>query len=258
MSDNFQNNEVVNTTPVSGDTAAPENENIGTQGDEETTPRTFTQEELDSKVGERLAKERRKWERDQQTRAVEQQRQAPTTPPQPTQFTSVEAYNEAFINHRAEEIANQRENQKRQIETNTAYEDREEEAMVKYSDYRSVVHLDPKDGGPAISTHMAEVIKGSEIGPEIAYHLSKNRNESIRIYDLPPLQQAREIGKIEAKLIANPTPVKKVSSAPAPIKPLESNSSSASYSTSDPRSTKSLSTSEWIEQRNKELSKKQR
>jgi hypothetical protein len=59
--------------------------------------------------------------------------------------------------------------------------------------------------------------------------------------------QAKEIGKIEAKLAADP-PVKKTSTAPAPIAPVTARStSSPAYDTTDPRSVKAMSTSEWIE-----------
>jgi hypothetical protein len=58
--------------------------------------------------------------------------------------------------------------------------------------------------------------------------------------------QAKEIGKIEAKLASNP-PVKKSSSAPAPIAPVTARSSGApAYDTTDPRSIKTMTTSEWI------------
>jgi hypothetical protein len=59
--------------------------------------------------------------------------------------------------------------------------------------------------------------------------------------------QAKEIGRIEAKLAANP-PVKRTSTAPAPIAPVTARSASTpGYDTTDPRSVKNMSTSEWIE-----------
>jgi hypothetical protein len=59
--------------------------------------------------------------------------------------------------------------------------------------------------------------------------------------------QAKEIGKIESKLADNP-PVKKTSNAPAPIAPVTARTSgSPAFDTTDPRSLKSMSTSEWIE-----------
>jgi hypothetical protein len=64
---------------------------------------------------------------------------------------------------------------------------------------------------------------------------------------LPPILQAKEIGTIEAKLAVNP-PVKKTSTAPAPIAPVAARSSGApAYDTTDPRSLKTMTTSEWIE-----------
>jgi hypothetical protein len=59
--------------------------------------------------------------------------------------------------------------------------------------------------------------------------------------------QAKEIGKIEAKLADNP-PVKKTTSAPAPISPVTARTTgSPALDTTDPRSIKSMSTSQWIE-----------
>jgi hypothetical protein len=59
--------------------------------------------------------------------------------------------------------------------------------------------------------------------------------------------QAKEIGKIEARLASDP-PVKKTSNAPAPISPVTARSNgSPSHDTTDPRSIKSMTTSQWIE-----------
>jgi hypothetical protein len=81
----------------------------------------------------------------------------------------------------------------------------------------------------------------------MAYYLGSNPKEAERISRLSPLSQAKELGKIEAKLSDNP-PVKKTSSAPAPIAPVTARSSgSPATDTTDPRSIKSMSTSEWIE-----------
>ena len=60
-------------------------------------------------------------------------------------------------------------------------------------------------------------------------------------------EQAKEIGKIEARLASDP-PVKKTSNAPAPISPVTARSNGApSHDTTDPRSIKSMTTSQWIE-----------
>jgi hypothetical protein len=52
---------------------------------------------------------------------------------------------------------------------------------------------------------MAETIKSSDIGPDLAYWLGSNPKEADRISRLSPLLQAREIGKIEAKITADPS-----------------------------------------------------
>jgi hypothetical protein len=103
---------------------------------------------------------------------------------------------------------------------------------------------------------MAETIQYSDIGPDLAYWLGTNPKEADRIARLPPLMQAREIGKIEVKLADNP-PVKKTTSAPTPISPVTARSSgSPSHDTTDPRSIKTMSTSEWIEaERNRQIRK---
>ena len=94
---------------------------------------------------------------------------------------------------------------------------------------------------------MAQSIQSSDVGPDLLYWLGTNPKEADRISRLNPILQAKEIGKIEAGLASNP-PVKKTSTAPAPIAPVTARSTGYSqYDTTDPRSTKSMSTSEWIE-----------
>ena len=56
-------------------------------------PKTFTQEELDAAIGKRLAREQRKWEREQAAKFAETQaKQAPKEVPPADQFESPEAY----------------------------------------------------------------------------------------------------------------------------------------------------------------------
>ena len=113
----------------------------------------------------------------------------------------------------------------------------------KYADFEQVVY-NPK---LPITNVMAETIQASDVGPDLAYYLGSNPQEAARISRLSPFLQAKEIGKIEAKLLDNP-PVKKTSSAPAPISPVTAKAAgNPSYDTTDPRSVKSMSTSEWIE-----------
>jgi hypothetical protein len=94
---------------------------------------------------------------------------------------------------------------------------------------------------------MAETIQSSEIGPELAYYLGSNPKDAERIARMTPLGQAKEIGKIEAKLAAEP-PVKRTTSAPTPISPVTARATgSPALDTTDPRSIKSMTASQWIE-----------
>jgi hypothetical protein len=70
-------------------------------------------------------------------------------------------------------------------------------------------------GHVPITAEMAETIKESELGPAIAYHLGKNPDVAASIAQLTPLQQARELGRLEAKLAEKPKPPQ-VSGAPPP------------------------------------------
>jgi hypothetical protein len=216
-------------------TAAPIAETTRPEDQTTETPKSFTQEELDAIVGKRLAREQRKWEREQAQRTVST---APSELPPPDQFDSVETYAKAY----AEQMLREREVQKQRSEYVEAYHDREEDARGKYDDFEQVAY----NPNLRITTVMAETIQTSDVGPDVAYYLGSNPKEADRISRLSPILQAKEIGKIEATLVSNP-PVKKSSSAPTPISPVTARSSGTStYDTTDPRSIKSMTTSEWI------------
>ena len=234
---------------VTATTGTPE---ISTPEDK-TEKRTFTQEELDAAIGKRLAREQRKWEREQQLRQQELQAKAPAELPSADQFESVEAYAEALATQKAEELLSKKAAQHREQEAIRAYYDREEEAMDKYEDYKQVVY----NPNIPISSVMAETIRESHIGPDLAYYLGSNPQEAHRIAQLPPYLQAKEIGKLELKFESNPPAVKKTSSAPAPINPITpTGNGSGRYDTTDPRSIKTMSASEWIEAENQRMMKK--
>lgn len=202
--------------------------------------RTFTQEELDAAISKRLARERRKWERDTGSRSEDSP--AAGGPLNLSDFESPEAYADALAEQKAHRLLKQREtaDQLRRIED--SYEERAEAARDKYDDYDQIV------GNPSlqITNVMAETIKASDIGPDVAYHLGMNPKEAARIAQLSPFLQAKEIGRLEAKLATAP-PVKKTSNAPEPIAPITARTSGASaIDTTDPRSIEKMSTSEWI------------
>ena len=237
------------TVPVQEPTAAPD---TVVETPEVVEAKTFSQEELDAAIGKRLAREQRKWEREQAQRQSEQEtlKAAPTATAD--QFDTTEAYAEALALRKAEELIAKREAAKQQSQILESYHDLEEEARTKYDDFEQVAY-NPK---LTITNVMAETIQSSDIGPELAYYLGSNPKDAERISRMSPLGQAKEIGKIEAKLAADP-PTKRTTSAPQPISPVNARSSgSPAHDTTDPRSIKTMTTSQWIEaERNRQIRK---
>ena len=232
---------------VSADpTPAPELEATAATPDSESStpevaekPKVFSQEEVDALISKRLAREQRKWERTQKAAQPELPKELPSA----DTFESTEAYADALAERKAQELLARREAEKQQAELLEAYHDREEEARAKYDDFEQVAY-NPQ---LRITNVMAETIQASDIGPEVAYFLGQNPKEADRISRLAPLLQAKEIGKIEVKLASDP-PARKTTSAPDPIRPVAArNATNPSYDTTDPRSIKTMSTSEWIE-----------
>ena len=241
MTEEVQNLAEVDSVPTPSETASPEVVEV-TPETPEVVSKTFSQEELDAAIGKRLAREQRKWEREQANRQAETQvmKAAPTATVD--QFESPEAYAEALAYQKAEELIAKREAAKQQSQVLESYHEREEEARSKYEDFEQVAY-NPK---LTITNVMAETIQSSDVGPDLAYWLGTNPKEADRISKMSPLSQAKEIGKIEAKLASDP-PVKRSTSAPAPISPVTARSSgSPALDTTDPRSIKSMTTSEWI------------
>jgi hypothetical protein len=250
MTEEVQNLAEADSAPTKDVTATPEVAVSSPEVADNQPAKTFSQEELDAAIGKRLAREQRKWEREQAARQTVPV--APKEMPSIDNFESTDAYAEALALRKAEELLAQRDRQKEQAEIVEAYSEREEKARDKYDDFEDVVY-NPK---LRITDVMAETIQYSDLGPDLAYWLGSNPKEAERIARLSPILQAREIGKIEVRLSDNP-PVKKTTSAPTPISPVTARSSgSPSHDTTDPRSIKTMSTSDWIEaERNRQIRK---
>jgi hypothetical protein len=258
MTEEVQSLAEVDSAPAPEVTATPEiaesTPEVVENQSETTEEKKYSQAEIDAMIGKRLAREQRKWEREQQQRAAETQIVKAPSATSAEQFESPEAYAEALAYQKAEELIARREAAKQQSQVLESYQEREEAARDKYDDFEQVAY-NPK---LPITNVMAETIQSSDIGPELAYYLGSNPKDAERISRMTPLAQAKEIGKIEAKL-ANDPPVKRTTSAPAPISPVTARSSGApSHDTTDPRSIKSMTTSQWIEaERARQIKKQQ-
>jgi len=221
--------------PVAASDTPPEPETEG-------AAKSFTQEEVDAIFSKRLAKAQRKWDREQTQKAKSQP--VPTEPLKADDFADAPSYADALAERKAQELLAKRDAEAERVATLDAYHDREEEARNKYDDFEQVAY-NPK---LPVTETMAQTIQATDNGPDVIYYLGLNPKEAERIARLSPLLQAREIGKIEANLGSNP-PAKKTSTAPAPIAPVTARTSTGTpaYDTTDPRSVKNMSTSEWIE-----------
>jgi hypothetical protein len=230
--------EQVATAAPEPETAAPE---AAPEGEQKEPSKVFSQEELDAAIGKRLAREQRKWERE--ARQAEAPKPVPVEHVKPEQFTTTEEYVEALTTSKAQQLVQQQQYAKQQQELLGNYHEKEEDARGKYEDFEQVAY-NPK---LPITQVMAQTIQASDNGPDIAYYLGTNPKEADRIARLEPFLQAKEIGRLEAKIASEPL-TKKTSTAPAPISPVTPrNGGSSSFDTTDPRSIKAMSTSQWIE-----------
>lgn len=154
--------------------------------------------------------------------------------PKRDDFEDLEGFHRALAEHTAKRVIREQnqvhERQQREVSARQEQEKRSqswdshvEKASDKY-----------EDGSDAIENFMAEVtlhpfaldaIIESDLGGDIAVFLGKNEKEAARIGKLTPARQAIEIGKLEVKLAS--APVKKASSAPAPITPVGNSGSSS-------------------------------
>lgn len=90
-----------------------------------------------------------------------------------------------------------------------------DETRSKYKDFDEVISQQDL----TITKDMVKALAETDDPGEVAYYLGKHKDEATRIAALPPLAQAKEIGKLEARLQQKPG--KKLPSAPDPISPVK-------------------------------------
>lgn len=123
----------------------------------------------------------------------------------------------------AAEAENRAQQEQARAVVNT-WQQRVSAASAKNPDYEAVAF----NSSLPITGTMGDAIMRSEIGPDVLYHLGANPSEAERISKLSPIDQVREIGKLEVKLTPSPaaessdedepTPKQQaISKAPPPI-----------------------------------------
>lgn len=108
-----------------------------------------------------------------------------------------------------------------QMETTWTEKVGADEVKTKYTDFDEKVTKGADRGDWALSPVGVLLVKNSPVGPDVAYHLASNPDESRRIAGLNVMEQAIEIGRLEGRFIASATTAeapapKRASDAPAP------------------------------------------
>ena len=213
-------------------------------------------------VGKRLDELTRNWRETERERdywrQLATQRQEQPKPEEPVK--SLEDFNyddKAYQKYlfdaaekRAVEAAKnyaRQENQERETQRRKhSYTINEVEFAKKTEDFYEVTRNPQLE----ISESMAEAMLDSEEGPAIAYYLGKNPEIASKLSVLSPIQAAREIGRLESKLIADREALrKKVSEAPKPPAKVEGSSPSVD------KNPDTMSTADWLKWRNKQVLK---
>lgn len=169
-------------------------------------------------------------------------------------FKDIEEYAKAVGKYESEKALKahqdkQRSETQKQMRTRLteSWEAKAARADGKYEDFDEVV------GDIQPTSPWSIAVMEAENGEDIAYYLGKNMKEAHRIAALPPTAQIREIGKLEAKLAAEPPKPKTASKAPPPITPLAGTTPAENAKPSDKDDIDT-----WFKKRNAEVRAKRR
>lgn len=252
-------NEVIETEVSTSDTvntdapATTEQANVEVAEEAPAETVTLTKAELQEQKNAVAKKERERAER-KSTREIQALRaefEAYKAPPavvregKPTldQFDSYDEFTEAITDWKLD----QRDTVRQQAESAREQGAKRGEAQKRFTanadkfrettpDYDEVM---AEIADVELSHGMIEAVIDSDISAQLTYYFGKNQDEFDRINALSPLSAAREIGKIEAKILSKPI---QTSSAPSPINPV---SQSKATITKDPEK---MSDEEWYAQ----------
>jgi hypothetical protein len=140
------------------------------------------------------------------------------------QFADYGQYQEALIDYRVQAQLSQVVARSTAQQAVAAFQAKAVTASDRPEDYQETIARVMSDRTLPISNAMAEVILGDAVGPDIAYYLGANPAELRRIASLSEGRQAAELGRIAVRFES--APLKRVSSAPQPHKPVRTGSAS--------------------------------
>ena len=256
-------------TPEAEPAATPVSDETPTQvapSPEKARERDKTQERIDELT----------WRLRETERQLAESRKPPEPPPaKPVEAPKLEDFEfdqakytqaltewqDARIEARVAERLAKAEAERAANERTKTFQQRQQEFMAKTPDYAEKVLQGADRNEWPCSEAMAELIRESELGPQVAYHLASNPQVARELYGMSERAVAREIGRIEARLEKPAAPVKepvRVSQAPPPPAKIEAAEATVSVKPTDPESDKAMSDSEWLRARNKQVSRRGR
>ena len=223
---------------------------------------TYTEEEVQDRIERATAKAAAKAERRARREAFElmrdqpqqqQSREVDDGKPKPREGETNDSYIDRLTDWKLDQRDRAANAEKQKAAQQTIA--KKTETFYAKAEELSGFDRDEFDALP-LTKSIVETLIDSDVAPALMAYMSQNPEEVERISQLSDKRQAAEIGKIEAKLASDPPP-KKVTSAPAPIKPIAARSTGTpTYDTTDPRSIKAMSTSEWIAAENARMRKR--
>lgn len=166
--------------------------------------------------------------------------------PKPEDFEDHDSYVDALTDWKLDQKLKERDGKTKEAELRTeqqkqvtTFQERVAVARTQYEDFDEVME-DAED--VPLSAAVQEVLLNSDQGAELMYALAKDKAELARICKLSPIQAAKELGKIEAKLMkqaetsdkqqaaAQPA---KTTQAPKPVTPVGTKSSGGTTKSPD-------------------------
>lgn len=169
-------------------------------------------------------------------------------------FEDLESYHRALARHEAKQALREEQKVQQEEQRKVSARQAQEQRSSTWESHVEKISEAFEDGEDVLESFLNEVslhpfaldaIIESEHGGRLAYELGKDEKLAAKIGKLSPARQAIEIGKLEAKIASEP--VKKASSAPAPITPITGKGGG------DTGLGENLSTAEWIKRRSKQV-----
>lgn len=187
----------------------------------------------------------------------------PQSAPQPqgkpkfSDYNDIEAYTDALTDWKLNGALSQVQQQTQFATVASTYEQRLSQFKQTVPDFDEVMSEFVADYGDLNIPEVLEVAMESDVGPNMAYYIAQNPEIIDTLAKLPPRRRYIELGKLEDKVRAPkqtaPAPeTKKISAAPAPVKPVKGTGKVESMDLSDPN----LSYADWLKRREATLKRK--